>query len=250
MIDPNSMMGAFTGSQQPVTQQTVAPSQPQATPVPQAKQSDALDMLDSIVQAAGEQQPSAQVVPQPPQPPQVTTVDPVPVSPQTNPQTQPQPQAQVQSPLQSDPSAQVVMQAVQAIPDPLNPLNPAPASAKETFERPAAPDATSVDVGGAMQHVETEKNPEIPVEVEAYLQRVQDFSAQQPQEVVIADGTTEQANAGYPSQPVVVLPITQEEEQSGQRKSPRNSIRWLVEWSHKIVKMFAGKVIYRHVEEK
>lgn len=150
----------------------------------------------------------------------------------------------------ADPTAQAVLAAAQALPDTLNPPNPAPASAKETFERPAAPDAASIDVGGAVQQVEVERNPELPVEVEGFLQRVQDFSAQPPQEVVIADGTNEQATTNYPARPVIVLPITEEEEKKGKRKNPRNSIRWLVEWSHKVIKMFAGKVIYRHVDQE
>jgi hypothetical protein len=44
---------------------------------------------------------------------------------------------------------------------------------------------------------------------------------------------------------VVVLPITEEVEEAGKKKNPNFSIRWLVEWSQRIIKMFAGKVVYK-----
>ncbi len=266
MIDPNSMMGAFTGGQQPAdqgqaavspepvaqpdpqpAQPPVQPAAPQppapsqtpvqtATPTVPATSSDALDLLESIVNSSGD----TPVTPQPEVP--VAVEPPAPV---------PTPVAPTVQPAQASEgaAAQAVLSTIQEVEDPLNPPNPAPASAKENFERPAAPDVASVDAGGAVQHIETERNPEVPVEVEGFLQRVEDFSAQEPQEVVIADGTSEQATTNYPSRPVIVLPITEEEEKAGKKKSPRYSIRWLVEWSHKVIKMFAGKVIYRHTEE-
>ncbi len=127
-------------------------------------------------------------------------------------------------------------------------LNPA-APGTNAKERPQAAaeqtaDNTFTDAGG-VQTVEQERTPEIPPEVEAYMQKVQDHADQAPQEVVIADGTQESATTPYPSRPVVVLPITPEVEKEGLKKGPLYSIRWLIEWSHKIIKMFAGKVIYR-----
>jgi len=254
MIDPTNVRGALTGGSsslaqgpqdqmvaQATTNQQLAPAAPVST-------ADALSSLEALVAE------SAQITP--------------PVSPQPDPFEDQlpaiqQPQASQEPQLglapvvteqpvtiPQDPSAQAVLTTMQNAQDPLNPPNPAPASAKESFERPAAPDATSIDAGGTVQAVEVEKNPELPVEVEGFLQRVEDFSAQPPQEVVIADGSNEQATTNYPSRPVIVLPITEDEEQKGKKKNPRNSIRWLVEWSHKVIKMFAGKVIYRHVEEE
>lgn len=242
-------------AQPPVAQETPVQGVQQSGQPTQAAGStaseDALSVLESLVaertaaQAAASQQSASTPTTQQ-QPPQPV------VQPQAQQQPEPQtPQStQPPQPVQQDGvSPQAVLTAVQTAPDPLNPANPAPASAKETFERPAAPDTSSIDVGGAIQHVESEKNPEIPVEVEGFLQRVQDFSQQKPQEVVIADGTTEQAGTNYPSRPVIVLPITEEVEKKGKSKSPKYSIRWLVEWSHKIIKMFAGKVVYRPAEE-
>ncbi len=131
-------------------------------------------------------------------------------------------------------------------------LNPTTmvSSAKERLEVGNSLDSTVIDASGGVQAVEVEKNPEIPVEVESFLHRVEDHTEQAPQEIVIADGTIETTQANYPSMPVVVLPITKKEERQGRRKSPKNSFRWLVEWSHKIIKLFAGKVIYRQQESR
>jgi hypothetical protein len=46
---------------------------------------------------------------------------------------------------------------------------------------------------------------------------------------------------------VIVLPITPATEDAGERKNPKWSIRWLVEWSRKLMKAFSGKIIYREV---
>ncbi len=126
----------------------------------------------------------------------------------------------------------------------LNPPAPTSTGAKEAAEANTSPDLSPFDVG-AIQYVEQEKSPEIPVEVEGYLQKVEDIADQKPPEIFIADGTQESDTATYPSRPVIVLPITEEIEDAGLKKNHTFSIRWLVEWSQKIIKMFAGKVIYR-----
>lgn len=142
-----------------------------------------------------------------------------------------------------------VVQAVGQATNTLNPQQGAARSAKERIEVGKTIDTSSIDVGSGVQSVEYEKNPEIPVEVESFLQRVEDHHDTAPTEVVIADGTGEVPTNNYPSRPVIVLPITEEEEKEGAKKSPKYSFRWLVEFSHKIIKMFTGKVIYRQEEK-
>lgn len=129
-----------------------------------------------------------------------------------------------------------------------NPPHPLPSrsGAKEVTEATTSPDAQVVDTGPTQQ-VELEKTPELPVEVEGFLKKVDDLSNQKPPEIFIADGTQESAAVSYPSRPVVVLPITEEAEKVGAHKNTTFSIRWLIEWSRKIMKLFAGKVIYRQV---
>jgi hypothetical protein len=141
-------------------------------------------------------------------------------------------------------ASQSIASAINKSTDTLNPANPA-RSSKEKLESSSTIDSASIDAGGGVQSVENERVPEIPVEVESFLHRVEDHQNQAPKEIVIADGTVETSKANYPSTPVVVLPITKEEEKEGEKKSPKFSFRWLVEFSHKIVKLFAGKVIYK-----
>jgi len=142
-----------------------------------------------------------------------------------------------------------LVKAVDQATNTLNPQQGAVRSAKERAEVGGSLDTKSIDLGGGVQTVEQEKNPEIPVEVESFLQRVEDHHDTAPTEIVIADGTGEVPTNQYPSRPVIVLPITEEEEKEGIKKSPKNSFRWLVEFIHKIIKMFTGKVIYKQEDK-
>ena len=120
-------------------------------------------------------------------------------------------------------------------------------------QSPAAPSRKEVEVGSqaaveqaaSIQVVEAEKFPELSPEVEKYLQEVHDDKDQAPKEIAIADEIANLPTQNqFVSEPVIVVPITPEIEKKGKRKSPKFSIRWLVEWSQKIIKMFAGKVVY------
>jgi hypothetical protein len=117
-------------------------------------------------------------------------------------------------------------------------------SAKESLtstpvEKPSAESATG------LQMVEVEQAPEMPVEVEGFIQHVEDHQEQLPHEIVVADGSLQLQSPALSLKPVVVLPITPEVEEVGAKKGPSWSIRWLVEWSRKLMKMFNGAIIYR-----
>lgn len=140
--------------------------------------------------------------------------------------------------------AQAMPQAALNVTDTLNPTQPT-ASLKESVAA-VSPDISSAEAGAGLQQVEYEPSPELPVEVESYLQSVEKNQDQALEEIVIADGTTQPSVAHPPiKKPVIVLPITAEEEKSGQKKPLHWSFRWLVEWSKKIMKMFSGEVVYR-----
>lgn len=109
----------------------------------------------------------------------------------------------------------------------------------------------SVEQAAGIQYVEEEKSPELSPEVEKYIQEVKKQQEKAPREIVIADDAADLPNQEqYVSEPVVVVPITPEIEKKGKSKPPKFSVRWLVEWSQKIIKMFAGKVVYRRVESR
>ena len=140
--------------------------------------------------------------------------------------------------------AQAIPQATLEVTDTLNP-NQLVTSLKESVVS-VSPDISPVESGAGLQQVEYEPSPELPVEVESYLQKVEEQQDQVLNEVVIADGTIAPSVAHPPiKKPVIVLPITAEEEKAGQKKPLYLSIRWLVEWSKKIMKMFVGEVIYK-----
>jgi len=121
--------------------------------------------------------------------------------------------------------------------------------AKETVESAASPDRVTGDaIGSGPIEIEPSKELEVPVEVESYLQKVAENQDQLPQEIVVADDGANFTTRDYPKTPVIVLPITPEIEQAGAKKSPQFSIRWLIEWSRKLMKVFSGMVIYRQVE--
>lgn len=148
---------------------------------------------------------------------------------------------------QSMPS-QAIADFIEDETDTLNPNLPVGGrSAKEKFDASGASiDTANFDVSGGVQVVETEPNPEIPPEVESFIQQVENHQAQAPQEIVIADGSNKiKDDRKLPSKPVIVLPLTQKENDEGRKKGPLNSIRWLVEFGQKIIKMFMGKVIYK-----
>jgi len=159
----------------------------------------------------------------------------------------PQPQIQIDPGIISQAIPQAVQQAAHVN---LNPPQAAGTTQKESTVS-NTPDNTAIEAAQAIQHIEQEPSPEIPPEVESYLQKVEEHTEQAPEEIVIADGSdTMPKEHNYPTQPVVVLPITPEVEKKGKRKNPKFSIRWLVEWSHKVMKKFVGKVVYREAPEE
>lgn len=185
-------------------------------------------------------------------------------APQAQPQQPAQQQPTQQQPVQPQPAQQFAQQSVgqmaQVVPrtvaqatDTLNPSFAAQAvsTTKETLESSASSDTSAVEAGGAAAgqvEFEPQKEFEVPVEVEAYMEKVDQHQDQLPQEIVVADDNITISEKKYPTQPVVVLPITPETEKKGKRKSPKFSLRWLIEWSQKIVKVLSGEAIYKQVD--
>jgi len=140
--------------------------------------------------------------------------------------------------------AQAVPQVALNATDTLNPVQPTTTLKESTVS--VSPDISPIESGAGLQQVEYEQSGELPPEVESYLQKVEEQQNKVLEEVVIADGTTTPSVVHPPvKKPVIVLPITAAEEKAGQKKPLHLSIRWLVEWSKKIMKMFSGEVIYR-----
>ncbi len=143
--------------------------------------------------------------------------------------------------------AQAAPQVIQQATDTLNPVNAAP-SAKETREPGVTLERPQIEMAGGLQQVEQEPHPEISPEVESFISEVGQHQDQLPQEIVIADIQAPVPTTQYLAKPVVILPITPEVEKEGAKKAPQFSIRWLVEWSRKMMKVFAGEVVYKEVK--
>jgi hypothetical protein len=145
--------------------------------------------------------------------------------------------------------AQALPIAIDEMTDTLNPAGPiSGGTVKEVREPGITLERPAMDQVPGVQYVEEEKTPErpeIPPEVESYLQEVGNNKDQIPQEVVIGDQQTIHPTTKYLAQPVIVLPITPEVEKQGATKSAQFSVRWLVEWSRKMMKVFSGRVVYK-----
>ena len=95
--------------------------------------------------------------------------------------------------------------------------------------------------------VEYENSAEIAPEVAEFVKEVEAHD-QLPQEIAISgDSISLSQPVKTARKAVVVLPITPEIEAVGIKKSPKHSVRWLVEFAQKIMKMFTGEVVYREV---
>lgn len=156
--------------------------------------------------------------------------------------------------LPSDPVAEGVMtqampQAVAAVSQAVDIAQQGAGTSRKEAGESVSLEQFAADAARGVQVVETEPTPEISPEVESYLEKVQENKDLAPPEIVIADTSKAlPVNNQFPSQPVIVLPITPEVEKVGAVKSPQLSIRWLVEWSRRLMKAFVGKIIYRPIE--
>lgn len=202
---------------------------PAQTPLPAsgptAKKSVLLSLRNSFAPGRVSSLNQATLPPVEPLPPQPSLPDPV--------------AAAALSSLQADDESAPV--------DTLNPPHPVGGTVKEIHEPAVTLESPAVDVAQGVQYVETEKNAEIPPEVDGFIKKIENQTDQLPQEIVIADQQGLQPTTKYLAQPVIILPITPEMEKAGARKSSSFSLRWLVEWSRKLMKAFSGRIIYREV---
>jgi len=147
-----------------------------------------------------------------------------------------------------DSASQVMMQAavqtaLQQDDQGLNPPHPTPSTAKE--QGPSIFGEVGIELPAGMQSVEELRSPEISPEVEKYIEEVKEDPTHFTKEVVVADQKLIQPATQFVAQPVIILPITAEEMKEAKRAPITSSRRWLAEWTEKIIKMFAGSVVYR-----
>lgn len=203
--------------------------------------SQQLDVLEKVLQEVEQQQQAAVVQPVAPTPTQTLTQTLAQTTPQIPRASQTPPAPQIADPVSAAwPLA--VSQATDTLNQPQTITTAKESQASTPVEKPTA------EAGGQYQMVEVEPNPEIPVEVESYLQEVEDHQSQLPQEIVISGDSAQLMPPPKALRPVVVLPISSQTEDAGAKKNPKWSVRWLVEWSRRLMKMFSGKIVYADSE--
>lgn len=212
----------------------VPPTSPTSVVEPPREELPDLDILEQAITQAEQ----AQSQPIPP-----VLEQPIPV---VEPELTPEVALESQALDQSLP--QEVASIAQAVPgvalDQTDTLNPIAVSSPIKEQEPKV-SIQELNINTTASEVEPNHEMEMPVEVESYLERVTDHQDQLPSEIVIADDGADISIKTYPSKPVVVLPISQKEEKEGEKKSTAFSVRWLVEFSRKLMKAFSGAVIYR-----
>lgn len=139
--------------------------------------------------------------------------------------------------------SQVLSQVAAQPPDTLNPPVATP-GLKEQERSGIQVVEPSADLPSGVQAVEVERSPELPPEVAKFVEEVQEHEAQMPKEIVIADHSGQTGSPTLVPKPVIVLPVTQQQVQQGKHAKVNSSLRWLSEWSERIMKMFGGSVVY------
>jgi hypothetical protein len=164
----------------------------------------------------------------------------------SSPPAPPEPPTLSAPPEPSSPPAPPEIPTPPAPPEPSSPPAPpeplstsTPPTHQTGFSKESAPATQEAPVVDAGSHpaVEYEPAPEISPEVESFVKHVEEHEDQLPQEIVVSGDSVQ-------LQPVVVLPYEKETEKKAKFKGPKWSVRWLIEFGHKIIKAFGGKAIY------
>ena len=131
---------------------------------------------------------------------------------------------------------------------------------KETIKNPVAVEtpvvedsvsSESVSASETAPQAEQASNPEI-AELSQEIKEIGQETKEQREQAEIQKQQAEINNLATAAKqtpvavdPVVVLPVTENTMQEGQRKGTKFSLRWLTEWAEKISKMFSGAVLYK-----
>ncbi len=96
---------------------------------------------------------------------------------------------------------------------------------------------------------EPERSGELGPELEKFLEQTEQQADKQPIETVIAADTLPTSVPKTLKKPVVILPLSEKELQSGRKKNSNHSVRWLAEWCVRQIKKFQSLlVVYRENE--
>lgn len=94
--------------------------------------------------------------------------------------------------------------------------------------------------------IDAEPNPEVAKEIQSYLEKVE-------KEQFLAQPITDNygqplVSPPAPQQPKIVLPITQNQYLAGFKQKVTESIRWLVAWCGRLIKILDNRASFRKNE--
>lgn len=91
------------------------------------------------------------------------------------------------------------------------------------------------------------ETPEISPEIAEHVERVTKGEIELPGPIEVGDyeGRRVTVQPAAPQQPNIVLPVTQDDFQTGQTQPVTSAFRWLVEWVKWIIKKYPGRAVYR-----
>jgi hypothetical protein len=92
-----------------------------------------------------------------------------------------------------------------------------------------------------------ESEPEVDKEVESYIEKVE-------KEIYLSKPITDDAGQPLvsppaPQDPQIILPISDDQLNSGLKHKVSDSIRWLSEWCLRLVKIFGSRAVFREVKQ-
>ncbi len=86
---------------------------------------------------------------------------------------------------------------------------------------------------------------ELETAIDNFVQKNSELKQNQVENVTVGPGQEPAAAQNYQQQPVVVLPLTEEKMKEGQKQPPTSSLRWLVTFTQKLMKLFTGRFRYK-----
>lgn len=102
------------------------------------------------------------------------------------------------------------------------------------------------EAGSLAGSVEQEHRKELEPEVQEVQQKIADKKLNAPTETVVSAQTMPALPPNTVAQPVVVLPLSEQDMNAGKSKDSTNSVRWLYEWCVRQIRKFADTlVVYR-----
>lgn len=119
-------------------------------------------------------------------------------------------------------------------------------STPTTEVQPAAETSVVPEQSGNQPAEYEAAQAELEPTIEKLQAEIEQNKMKAPEQIAVRQENAEQVVPKTVAQPVVILPLTEQKMQEGEKKSPNFSIRWLVAWAKRQVKKFKDiLVVYR-----